>query len=130
MLISSWKRVYLCMIAMIIISLLTGCGQGSLYEEIYGMNQADILAQVAEEGSDLGSELGFPDMVYRTCIQMKKWVPLIMVGSWLSGIFISIVFKNSKEIRKWALFTLILGIPLISFVSVYLLCFLYGSFNN
>lgn len=130
MLIDTWKRIPLYLIVIIIVLLLTGCGQESLYEEIYGMNQADILSQVAGEGSGLNSAPDFPDLVYRTCIQMKKWTPIIMVGSWLLGIFISIVFRSSKEIRKWALFTLILGIPLISFVSVYILCFLYGSFNN
>ena len=69
------------------------------------------------------------EMLYDFCISMKQYAPFVMVGSFIFGVIIFRLFRKEKTIQKHALFTFILGIPALMFISTYFVCFLYGCFN-
>lgn len=61
---------------------------------------------------------------------LKKIAPFIIIVFMTIGILILLLVHNEKTIRKKAIFTFILGIPIFMIVGVYVFCFAVSMINN
>lgn len=62
-------------------------------------------------------------------LSMRSIAPLIMIVSFLFGTTIYLLIRKAKPIRKIALFVFMIGIPAVTFITVYLFAILLGTFQ-
>lgn len=76
------------------------------------------------------TDYAIPSMWYRMCVLVKRWVPALIVCSIGLAFILTELFKKNMEIRKFALVNLGVKLPIIAFVAVYVLAFLYGTLGG
>lgn len=124
------KHLKLNMILLVLATSLFLCGCSSDYDSVYDSVQVsleDIANQSAEVPDKAHATAA--EMWYNTCVSLKQYAPFVMVGSFMLGLIVFIIFRREKSIRKWALYVLMISIPAVTFICTYLICFLYGCFN-
>ena len=111
-----------------IAGLLTGCGsEVNPYDHI--QNEVDIYEytrDAAAGGSTFHETMA--NYLFFATDNMKAVAPFIMIGSWLICILIFALVRNEQRLRKIAVFTFGITIPLLTFVMVYVLAYLTGLF--
>lgn len=75
------------------------------------------------------SLLSLPELWYNFTIIADRWVPVIVVGSFLTGFLIKELFRKTRDIQKWATDTLMIKIPIIAMVAVPIYGGLYKLLN-
>lgn len=56
----------------------------------------------------------------------KRIAPFLITGFELIGLFMVVAFQRVKQLQKVGVFAFMIGFPLLTFLMVYLLAFLYG----
>lgn len=108
--------------------LLTGCGTT---DDPYGhiQNEVDLYEYTkatAAKGTTFHETMA-NNLLFFTD-NMKAVAPVIMIGSWIICIAIIALVRNEQRLRKIAVFTFGITIPLLTFVMVYVLAYLTGLF--
>lgn len=90
---------------------------------------AQVASEKAKEGAewaaDEGRQLedaatsGIAKAWLLACLYLRGWAPLIIVGSLLVGYALSEVFPKNAEIRKFALVTMCVRIPVVTLIVTY-----------
>lgn len=118
------KKMFFCLFVFIMASaFIAGCSDESVYSNV---NSEIEIQNIADSQSGISSYL--TSERYLNWCQKAKWyaIPIIIVSE-LVGILLVAVFKNEKSIRKTGIFVFMIGIPVITFVVVYVACYLYGK---
>lgn len=116
----------LVLLITMVFALLTfaGCSMENLYDDV----SSDItLQEIADEeyGTD---DYRFTERYLNWCISVKWYAPFVICGSMIIGILLMAIFRAEKNISKVGLYVFIVGIPLITFIAVYLMCYMYEHF--
>lgn len=123
---AKWQISRIC-VAILFIALmimLTGCGEQDIGQLVN--NGVDK----AENGYNAVTGANWSGMWLSTCFIVKRWVPVIMVGSFLIGYLSYRLFTRLKEAQKFALTTLMIYVPVAAFVFGYIYCYIYGVANG
>lgn len=115
-----------------------GCGEDDIHVLIDNMDEkAESGIETVKEGAtDLGEDITYgynnfvygsiPTMWYKSCVLLRKWAAVFMVGCILAGLILHEIFRKNMEIRKFALITLCVKLPIILLVSLFIYAFLFG----
>lgn len=68
------------------------------------------------------------DDFYRVYAGIKSWAPVIAISSIGAGLLILIFSRYNKGMRRFGLYGLVMGVPLVLLVIVYGVGFLNGIF--
>lgn len=110
---------------------LTGCAS-------YDSVQEDIVSDYSGEvgGSDQGLYEGmtatqsyFYAAIVTGYTYLRSFLVLGILSSILFGIFLRLTVKKSKKVRKAAVFTFMIGIPLFLVIIFYILAFYLNRFE-
>lgn len=85
-----------------------------------------ILMNSSEINFDL---LSIPEVWYNFTVIADRWVPVIVVGSFLIGFLIKELFRKTRDIQKWATDTLMIKVPIVTIVAVPVYGALYKLLN-
>lgn len=124
------KWLYIFLIGMLVICL-SGCGETDL--DVLLDKGADTAKDGYETVKDTALDTGenivhginqirygtIPMFWYKSCLYLRKWASVIIVGSIFAGSILYEIFKKNAEIRKFALVNLCIKIPIIYTVIVY-----------
>ena len=116
-------------------SIITGCAGRSQETDFFEQVGSDIRMELEEKDNghsgpaDNFSVLTLPEHWYNFSIYLKRWAPVVIVGSLVLGWVVYDVFKRNREVQKWAFSLLIVRIPVITLLVVYVYSALYRMLN-
>lgn len=125
----------------------TGCGEGSAYDKMMSYKASEEELKLLSEGRlavDYEYEYSVDDFdnivdylkyvaafhVQRHTKGIRAYAPYIIGSSLALGLLIFFTARKSIQIRKWAFFVLILGIPIATFIFIYGTAFLLDSLQR
>lgn len=118
--------------------LLSGCSLPSIDSVVPGASSgidsvvngvkdgAQSAGNAVVDGAENLLKQDIPRTWYFICQICKRWVAAVIVGSILIGVLLNEVFKTLKEVQKFAWVTLMVKIPLLTFLAVYVFAALYS----
>lgn len=131
-------RLFGCLSIVMVTVLFSGCNLPAIDSVIPGASSnienvvsgvkdgAQSAGEMVIGGADNFLKQDVPRTWYFICQVCKRWIAAVIVGSVLFGVLLNEVFKTLKEVQKFAWVTLIVKIPLLSFLSIYVMAALYG----
>ena len=97
--------------------------------EVAGEKAREGAEWAAKEGGELVDEAhgGIARAWLNACLYLRGWAPLVIVGSLLAGYVLTEVFPKNAEIRKFAVVTMCVRIPLVTLIVTYGSLFAYNG---
>lgn len=110
--------------------ILSGCASVDPYEhmsgEAYEYQMEQIMNHMDTEGMTAHEVIA--NYLFRFTDGMKARAPIFIVVSIIIGIGLLFTIRKNLKIRKFAIFGFIIGFPMITILSTYVLAFLTGMF--
>lgn len=118
----------ICSVMLLVsMAFVSGCG-GDVYSDVY----TDVMQEVANE-KVYAQGMTWSELIVAKCInfylEARRIAPIVMIGSFLFGAVVYLLIRKFKPIRRMAVFVFMLGIPALTFITVYGLAFLIGMFQ-
>lgn len=126
------KVLCLCimMLQMGIVLVTSGCAMVDTESEIYEKIQSQTTQFSVENADTSGKDwwLVFSEKAYDFCNALKAVAPWIIIGSFIIGIIILKVVTEDQAIRRKAIATFCVAIPVLVFAATYGFAWLIGTF--
>lgn len=119
------------LILSILISLIVcGCSDQSLYEKVgKGASSIDEMASSTYVSGKTDIKAFSDQKVYEFSRVCKAVAPWTIIGSIALGLLTLRLVQHARGIRKFALFVLIIGVPIVMFALTFGVSYLAGALN-
>jgi len=116
---------FLFTVFVLLMLLLSGCGKIALSSHVDNDNTMNL--SELTDGTFVEKVQSIDEERYLAlCTVLRENFKMIMVISVFVGVLIYRVFKFDRGVQQFALFVLIIGIPVFIYVLTYGVCYFYG----